>query len=90
MTQAADADIEWLEGSQSDYTERELALMDRARQEGNEAGYRKGFFDGQLKGGVQAIKAITGLNTLFNDARFAECLETLRYFIKPPEASDGA
>jgi hypothetical protein len=71
-------EIDWLDGTgYHELSERERALMDKAREAGYAAGERHGY----RIGGADALRAATELSTLLSDRRMRLALETLRYFL---------
>ena len=73
-----EVEIDWLDGEGwRELTDRERALMDKAREAGYAAGERHGY----RVGGEDALRASTTLATLLQDRRTLRALETLVAFI---------
>jgi hypothetical protein len=82
-----EVEIDWLDGSgYHELTDRERALMDKARQ----AGYAAGEKHGYRVGGEDALRASTTLATLLQDRRTLKALETLVAFLHTQEDERGS
>lgn len=71
-----DFEVEWVEGSTPDLTEREKLLIRNAYADGYADGERHGY----KVGGQEALHAATTLSTLMASPLWDKNLETLRYF----------